>query len=329
MAQSLNLDALANNLGGYCRENSGELFADMLLDVDQSLANAGITVLDDIKDEYPLPNLMVGNLLRPGNFENFQPTQNALAFSSRTLKVEPVKADLMIYPQQFEKSWLALSRKKKGTMKEAEDIPFYQFIIEQVMKQIRHELRLATWRGVRNANGTGWADICDGVLKKLTDAATAAEIVEVTTGAVTPANVLDAVEKVARGLGDAYADQPGYVVVSRTLFDWYVSIKESDAGRSIMLNELSGATNAAGQSSVYVRGTNLRLVKEPAFGASQRIVAYTESNLHAGTDTLSEINNMDFQKFDRGIKMLVDFKWGTQFALMNAIHKPVSINDQA
>lgn len=329
MAESLDLTALTGNLGGYCRENSGQLFGDMLLDLDGSLQRAGITVLDDIKDEYVLPNMLVGDLIRPGDYEAFTPRENAIAIGSRTLKVQPAKADLMIYPQQFEKSWLAYNRRGKGTMKDFEQVPFYQYIIDQVMKTIRKEIRLATWRGVYNAAGTTWADTCDGVLKKLSDAVTAGKLVEVVTGTVTAANVLDAVEKVARGLGDAYAEEPGVVVVSRTLFNWYISIKESDAGRSLSINELSGGTNGAGQAQVYVRGTNLRLVMEPALGTSQRIIAYTESNLYAGTDTLSEINQVDFQKFNRGIKMLVDFKWGVEFALINTEHKPVAVNDQA
>jgi hypothetical protein len=328
MAESLNLTALNANLGAYCRENSDKLFADMLLDLDGSLARTGITVLDDIKDEYVLPNLNVGDIIRPGDYTAFTPRAGALEFGSRTLKVQPAKGDLMIYPQEFEKTWLSHNRRGKGTYKDWVDVPFYQYIIEQVMKTVRKEVRLATWRGVYNAGGTTWVATCDGVLKKLTDAVTATQVVEVVTGVVTAANVLNAVEEVARGLGDAYASEPGVVVVSRTLFNWYISIKESDAGRSLSINELSGGTNGAGQAQIYVRGTNLRLVMEPALGASQRIIAMTENNLHAGTDTLSEINQIDFQKFNRGIKMLLDFKWGVEFALINQAHKPIAINDQ-
>lgn len=328
MAESLNLTALTANLGGYCRDNSEKLFGDMLLDLDGSLERAGITVLDDIKDEYVLPNLMVGDIIRPGDYTAFTARENAIAISSRTLKVRPAKADLMIYPAEFEKSWLSLNRKGKGTNKNWEDVPFYQYITDQILKTVRKEIRLATWRGVYNAGGSTWSDTCDGVLKKVTDAVTAGQLTEVVTGAVTAANVLNAVEAVARGLGDAYAEEPGVVVVSRTLFNWYISIKESDAGRSLSINELSGGTNGAGQAQVYVRGTNLRLVMEPALGTSQRIIAYTENNLHAGTDTLSEINQIDFQKFNRGIKMLIDFKWGVEFALVNTVHKPVAVNDQ-
>lgn len=329
MAESVNLTALTTNLGAYCRENKNELFRDMLLDLDGSLKRAGITVLDDIKDEYPLPNLTVGDVVRPGNYTTFTAKQDALVFDSRTLKVRSAKADLMIYPQEFEKNWLAHNRAGKGMMKDWEDVPFYQYIIEQILKTIKKEVRLATWRGVYNAGGTTWADICDGVLKVIADAVTAGSLVEVTTGAVTAANVLDSVEKVVRGLGDAYAEEPGYCVVSRTLFDWYVSIKESDAGRSMMINELSGNTNGAGQGKVYVRGTNIELVKEPALATSQRIIAYTEKNLYAGTDTFSEMNDIKMQEFERGIKMLVDFKWGVNYALINTTHKPVAVNDQA
>lgn len=329
MAESLNLTALTNNLGAYCRENNNELFTDMLLDLDGGLSRAGITVIDDVKDEYVLPNLTVGDVIRPGDYENFSPRANALAFGSRTLKVRPAKADLMIYPQEFEKTWLAHNRVGRRTFKDWTDVPFYEFITNQVLKTIKKEVRNATFRGVYNAGGTSWIDTTDGLLTIVSNAATAGQITEVVTGAVTSSNVLDSVEKVVRGLGDAYADEPGVCLVSRTIFDWYISIKEADAGRSLMINELSGGSNGAGQGEVYVRGTNIKLVKEPALGSSQRIIVHTMGNLYAGTDTMSEINQIEFQRFNRGIKMLVDFKWGLNYSLVNTVHKPVSVNDQA
>lgn len=328
MAGSINLTALTTNLGTYCRENKDEIFSDMLLGMEDMLSRQGIELYDDVKDEYPLPNLMVGDLLQPSDYVNFAPKNNALNFDSRTLKVRPFKADLLIFPQEFEKTWLAHARRGKGTFTK-ENMPFYQFLMTKIIEKIKRELRYATWKGVYNAAGTAYLDICDGYLAKIAADITAGGIVPVVTGAVTAANVIASIEATAAGLGVDYKDQPGKCIVSPTLFGWYVKSTETAVGRHMGFNELSGGTNEPGQNRVFLRGTNIELISEPAFGASQRIVVSTDNNLVAGTDSLSEINDIKVQEFNRSIKLLLDGKWGVDYKLANATYKPISTNDQA
>jgi hypothetical protein len=240
--------------------------------------------------------------------------------------------DLQIWPKDFEKTWLSFNRagraKAKGTFKEWIDVPYHEFIVKKVMEKVKEEVRKATWVGVYNAAGTGFADLCNGILKLVTDEVAAGNIVTETTGVITENNAFIAVRDVVGGLGDAYADKPGKCIVSRQIFDWYVRTPESVAGRTIMLNQMSAAANAAGQGKIFVPGTNVELIKEPSLGSSQRIIAYTDGVVYAGTDTQAEINEIEFQKFERSIKMLLDFKWGVNFSLCNATHKPIVANEQ-
>lgn len=329
---SVNLDALNANLGGYYREHRDILFTEMLLDLDSSLANNGIVVMDDVVDEVPLPNMMVGNFLAPGDGvandrkESFTPTPDAIVFDSRTLKAYPVVGDLLIQPWKYERSWIAHNRKGRASFKDWTDIPFYEFLMQQIIKSAKQQIRIASFRAVRNAGGTSFLDICDGVLEIRKQAITAGKLATIATGITTASNVVANVEKVAKGLGDAYSEIEGFMPVSRDIFDWYVTADETQFGRTMNLNELVGAQG--NQRHVYVRGTNVKLVKEPAMGTSQALMVYGEQNLHAGTDTLNDINNMMFQIFERSIKILIDFKWGLQFGLMNATAKPVVTNDQ-
>lgn len=329
---SVNLDALQSNLGNFYRENRDILFTQMLLDLDGSLANAGISVMDDVVDEVPLPNLSVENFLRPGdgtandNKATFSPTADAIKFSSRTLKAYPVIGDLLIQPWKFERSWISHNRRGRASFKEWQDIPFYEWIMQEIIKKAKEQIRRATWQGVRNANGTSFLDICDGVLKVRKDAVQAGVIPTVDTGAVTQSNVVASIEMVAKALGDGYAEADGFLPVNRTIYDWYVTADETQFGRSIQLNELVGA-NARNQPQVHVRGTNIKLVKEPALGNSQVLTVYTEGNLWAGTDTMNDLNNMMFQVFERSIKILIDFKWGINFGMLHATAKPVVTNN--
>lgn len=328
MAGSIDLTALNSNLGAYCRENKDQIFADMLLGLEDALSKTGITVLDNIKDELVLPNVMVGDLVRPGDYENFNAGSNKIKFNNRKLKVRPFKADLLIYPQQFEASWLTHIRKSKGTYT-ADNFPFYEFLMNKIVQKIQRELRFAVFQGVYNGSGSGWADICDGLLKKIADDVIAGNIIEVNTGVVTASNVLQCIEDTVRAMGVDYKDQPGKCIVSPTLFEWYISISEDKAGRSVGFNELSGGTNAPGQKGIFVRGTNIELVQEPAMGSSQRIIATTADNLFVGTDTVDEFNSIRAQEFERSIKLMIDGKIGTDYALANNTYKPISVNDQA
>jgi len=321
MANSLDLTALATNVGGYCREFKEKIFADMLLGLEERLAAAGITVLDNIQDEEVLTNMVIGDMIRPGKDDAFAPTEGAIAMDGRILKARDFKADIMIYPLRLQKIWAAKMRNKKGAFKNLEDIPFHQFLVDEIVKKIKSELHKATYKAVYDANGDNWADICNGFLKLITDDIADSNIATVTTGAITSANVVSAVEAVAFGLGDAYKANPGFVQMSSTLYQWYITATEANVGRSMHFTELS-------QGKLFVRGTQIELINNPDLGASQRIFAYGADNLFVGTDTLADINNFDVQRYDRSLKILVDGKWGVNYALANTTNKPISANEQ-
>ena len=198
--------------------------------------------------------------------------------------------------------------------------------MDQIIKQGKADIRATTWNGVKNVNGTTNLDICNGVLKLITDGVAAGKITEVTTGTITASNVVEMVEKVAKSIGDGYAETPAFMPVNRTIFDWYVSAPETQFGRTMSVNEMVGAGY---QQSVYIRGTNVKLVKEPSLGSSQRMAVYPENFLYAGTNTLGDLNNMDFQKYEWTVKILMDFKWGVQFTMLDSTTMPVVVNDQA
>jgi hypothetical protein len=97
MANSVNIDAVVANLGAYYQENRNLVFQTMLLDLDNSLANSGIVVLDDVVDEVPLINMSSQSFLKPGhNKSAVTAATNVVSIDSRTLKVEPVVAKIEI-----------------------------------------------------------------------------------------------------------------------------------------------------------------------------------------------------------------------------------------
>jgi len=312
-ATSIDLTDLATALGAYHQEHRDTLITEMLLDEDFT---SDLEVMDDVTDELPLPNLSLTDLIKPANATTFAPTANALAFGARILKVRGIKVDLQLIPQVLEKTWLG--KMKKAT--DPWDMPFEAFIMKYINSKITENLRLkAIYSGSYNAAGTTPGTTMDGFLELIADEITATNITPIVTGAITAANVVDKLELTYDGLGEAYKGVPTIMKVNPTIFDWYNRKYRVDFGTNQDYKGMSSKRRT-------LDGTMCELVREPGLGASQRVIASVKENFIYGVDSASGYS-LDVQKFDRTLKILIDFKAGVQFAEINA--NALAVNDQA
>jgi hypothetical protein len=313
MASSIDISALATALGAYHREHRDELVSEILLDEDFT---QDLEVMDDITDELPLPSLGLTDLIKPANPSTFAPTANALAFNARVLKVRGIKVDLQLIPQVLEKTWL-------GKMKKANDpwdLPFEAFIMQYVNSKIKENLRLkAIYAGDYNAAGTTPATTMDGFLTLIADEITATNITPIVTGAITSTNVVDKLELTYDGLGEAYKGVPTIMKVNPQIFDWYNRKYRVDFGAN---QDYKGMD----RNRRTLDGTLCELVREPGLGTSQRVITSVKENFVYGVDSANGYS-MDVQKFDRTLKILIDFKAGVQFKEIHA--RALAVNDQA
>jgi hypothetical protein len=312
LASSIDISALATALGAYHREHRDELVAEILLDEDFT---SDMEVMDDITDELPLPSLALDDLIKPANATTFAPTANAIDFNARTLKVRGVKVDLQLIPSVLEKTWLGKMKKANDPL----DMPFEAFIMNYINSKIKENLRLkAIYKGVYNAAGVTPADTMDGYLKLIADAITATTIAPIVTGAITSANVVDKLELVYDGLGDAYKGVPTIMKVNSQIFDWYNRKYRLDFG---------GNQDYKGMQRLRrpLDGTLCELVREPGLGTSQRTICSVKENFVYGVDSANGYT-LDVQKFDRTLKILIDFKAGVNFKEIHA--RALAVNDQ-
>lgn len=313
---SVDITELNTALGAYFRKDANVLIREALLGMD------GITdrmdVWDDVKDEVPLPNLSVTDLIKPANATAFSPTSNALKFGARMLKARAWKVDLQIVPQDLVRSWLG---KYSGKGSDPHAMPLEQYIWEYVQQKIQENLRLQSlFKGVYNGAGTTPVDVMDGILKIVADEITATNITPVATGAVSSANVIEKIEATYDALGEAYKSSETQALVSPTLFDWYVRQYRATYGGN---NDYTGMANG----SVRLDGTMCTVKREPGLGTSQRIIVCTPDNITYGVDSFSDANTIKTQEFDRTIKVLIDAKSGVQFKEIGA--NALAVNDQA
>jgi hypothetical protein len=337
MASSANLSAIATNLGSYFQEHRDEIFTDALLGLEPTFASQGIVMEDGVADEVPLLNLSMGNILQPGDYENTNFTNDILNVDNRKLKVKPVKADLKFYPQDFERKWITYNRTKKATMKEWQDIPFHEFFMKQIVAKMKEELVLATWIADTASGTANYTKIIDGICKQLKTDVAAGDVSQIGDGtAIDNMNVVSQLEEIADGITDANAGQMNHMYVSPSIARAYVRADASAIGRGgVDFNGIPSTMNGQGFPEFTLRGSNCKIHPVPALGiahtglAQEAVIVSVGENIVVGTDSMSEINDMDFQKFDRYIKVFVDFKWGVNYRLANAARRPIFVNNGA
>jgi len=316
LVTSVDITALEAALGAYTRKDKGILVRRMLLGMEG--ISDRMDVWDDVKDEAPLPSLTVTELIKPADAENFTPTPNGVVFDARMLKVRPWKVDLQIIPQNLYRSWLG-KHVKQGS--DIYDVPFEQFIMEEIIKRVQNDLRMrALFNGVYNGSGTAAVDVMTGVHRLIADEITAGEINPVATGVITKTTTIDAVEATHDGLSEDYKNTTTQAMVGPTLFAWYVRDYRLRYGGN--MDYLGMA-----KDSVYIDGTNCILKKEPGMGTSQRIIVCTPDNLTYGVDSLSDENNIVIEKEKRALNIMVDAKSGVDFKEVHG--DALAVNDQA
>jgi hypothetical protein len=315
LASAFDISALNTALGAYFRKGKDGLFSEMLMGMG---IEDRMEIWDDCKDEVILPNLGIDDLVKPANDTTFSGSSSSLNFGARTLKVRKWKVDLLLVPGALEKSWLG-AYKQKGS--DAYDMPFEQYIMNYIGKKVQENIRMkALYAGVYNSGGTAPADIMDGLLTLIAAEITATNITPVATGAVSLATIIDDAEATYDALGEAYKAVETQMLLSPTLFDWYVRKYRSTYGVNMDYTGMA-------MGKVRLDGTLCTIVREPGFGSSQRIVVTPKSNIVYGVDLIGEENNIKSQEFERSIKLMIDAKSGIQLKEIHA--RALAVNDQA
>jgi hypothetical protein len=311
---SIDISVLNSKLGAYLRTNKDVLIAKTLL--NQSLEDR-FEVMDDCKDEVPLPNLSITDIIKPADPTTFSPTANALKFGARTLKARSIKVDLLLIPDVLEKTWLG-KYKKAGS--NPMDLPFEAFIMDYIAQKAQENLHLkAIYKGVYNAAGTAPGDTMTGLLKIIADEILATNITPIVTGAITADNVITSLEAVYDGLGEAYKASPTQLIVNPTIYNWYNRKYRAAYGAN---------TDYAGMGGkLMLDGTQCEVIAEPGLGTSQRVIATSKENKVYGVDTVGDTAKIRTQEFDRSIKVMMDFKAGVEFKEISS--EALSVNDQA
>lgn len=243
----------------------GKIFMKNVNDAD--FKGQGILVYKNVKAPIPLTKLSGQGNIRPYR-EQDDTSGNGVAFTDRILTVYQSKWDMDVDPEKYRNTYLASDQ----------EIPFYQFILEQVAKEYLAQINdSAAYLGSYNAAGSTAAAIATGWGTIIAAEITATNLTPVVTGAITTANAVDKVELVAKDAQvKAWMRNKGFVVYcSFATFDKYCTHYRT----------LNGFQFQPGNKNEYwIDGINARLKPVSWMGTSSRLIATIENNLAVGTD---------------------------------------------
>lgn len=246
-------------------EFGGQVFGKNVLSWD--IRNDGVEVRTNVKAPQVLPKLSAVGGPRPYRAQD-DTSGNGVKFTDRTLTAYNSKWDYDFDPEEFRNTYLAMPAETRGM--------FAQEAAAQLAKEYLAGIYSSTlYLGVRNASGTGAADICSGWGKIIADEITATNLTPVATGAITAANAVTKVEQLADATPIWMKKNGYFIYCSYTVFQYY-------AANYRTLNGFQFQPNAIGRYSLDNRNAYLRPVGW--MGTSNRIIATLDGNAVFGTD---------------------------------------------
>lgn len=273
---------------------------------------------EGVKGKLTLTQMLLGTLGRRWTKE-FAPRADTIEFKPRDLNVNAGTFEMLIYPQEFESSYLG--QMKKSKFDDTDTIPFAEYMMEKVAQKAQQEIIDAFWRGAIPAVPASTDDlslVIDGFLEHVKDAITATDLTPYTTpgGAWTLANIIPGFEAMFELIDTAFQNERIDVHVSPKIYRLY-----QKAYRETY--KISTESVSEGVSKLDFVGAYL--VSQPGMGTSNRVIMTPQQNMHFGYDSLDEADVFNFEKEDRKIKMWSDFKLGCQFGFLE--DGVVAVND--
>lgn len=311
--ESLDLSVLNESLGEYCKDpaNKDMILSNMFLSWNPERY---FTVVEQVDDEMPIPIVDVESFLKPNNDAEFEPTAEAIKFSSEVLKTHRFKGDLSIVPGGFHGTWLAKYRKKKGAAYSEHDaiteIVFEEYLMDLITKKAGEDIRLkAAFKGVRNAAGTTPADITNGVDTIIKAKRSAGDIVPVSTGAVTTSNIVDKLYVVHSALNEAVKEVQTQCILPANLFD--AAAKQIRTGQpNLVITSNEQYLQQRFATEVMLPETNVVLKRESGRGTTQMLYITQIENLFMVLDRRNDYTNITTEKRNRKIELMIDGRVG-------------------
>ena len=296
---------------GYVRTYSEDIYGKLFYGFPSA---ALVRTFEGIKGQHILTEAEVSTSLARKWAKTFDPIATAATFRPRTLSTVLNKADISIYPQDYEASYMGAMRQKGQN---PADWPFSAYLLDQFIQSINSQFEVALWAGAVPGVPTASDALqltFDGVLEIIKDEITATTITPVATGALTVSNIIQKLRDMWAGV-DIYMSFANYDLVRTAIKDTY---KIDAAYVDINGSSYQGIRFELG-------GGNTRIIPVIGMGASNRVIMMPAGNIALGIDSPSDVM-FNSEAEIRELRFWMDFRMGAQLMMV----KPgvVVVNDQ-
>lgn len=283
----------------FVKEILGKVWSD--------LTKAGITVYPNIKGPTNFGKLSAGAGLKA--YTGTYSATGDVTFTQRELTPKLATYEIDIEPKKYYNTWMAEMIRANST---AMDIPFENFMWDEIRKEIVHEL-INKVVGIGDTTAVDVATkIADGFIKIIN----AIGLSEVATGAITAADVIDQIEEVYESVPARFRQYEMNAYCS-----WGTNDKYNKKYRELYHGKAS--YNEFGQTTLDIGGGKCKLMPVEWLTGDQIIIT-PQKNLVMGTDNLGDMNTIKMVEQVHVYNCAVTFSMG--FQLADA--EPIWINDQ-
>jgi hypothetical protein len=298
--------AKTNNLTTtYAGEFAGKYVSAALLS-GKTLAEGNITIKPNVKFKEVMKKVSTDDIVKDASCD-FDAT-STLTLTERILTPEEFQVNLQLCKKDFRSDWDAISMGYSAF----DNLPpsFSDFLIAHVADKVAQRMENNIWSGT-NAN----AGQFDGFTTTLT---ADGDVVDVAAGAVTSANVITELGKIADAVPSAvYGSEDLFIYVSNNIYRAYVR-----ALGGFATNVGAAGTDAKGTQwfnggALTFDGINIVMASGLA---NNTAVAAEKSNLFFGTGLMSDQNEVkviDMADIDgsQNVRVVMRFTAGIQHAI--------------
>jgi hypothetical protein len=307
MSKSLDFGAVPNDLKRHVRRNP-EVLKQIFKD-DRSFFNY-VQLIPDVIDRVLLNRIKISRIAQPGGKNTFDPINDAIKPAPRYGYSKKCKLDLAFDEEDIETLWKSyLGELENRNPQSIADLPYEAVFLELIFAQLKEDEHLeALYKGVRDDAGSDPADMFDGFIKLFKDDVTGGIIPAsniVVTPAFTAANTVENLELFKTKVAERFWNRDMVMVMAPSKKEFYNQDYRATFGALPYNTQYQKTT---------LDGTRWEIIGDEGLEGSNLVFLTLRYNLKYLTAGTGDMTRLDFQIFNREMKMLGDWRAGVNYA---------------
>ena len=289
----------------YAGEFAGKYIAASLLTA-KTLDDAAVTILPNIKYKAAMKVGAFSNLVRSADCD-FDSTTSGLTLTEKVLTPTELQVNLQICKKELHADWEAAQMGFSAF----DNLPplFSDFVIARVAAEVASATETSIWSGLAGEGNF------NGFVKLATDDS---DVVDVTAGTVTAANVITELGKIVDAIpSGVYGADDLIIYVSQNIYRAYIRSLGGFGASGLGANGYDNKGNNQSLDNLFFDG--VRIYPSSGFGDNQAIAARS-SNLFFGTGLLNDRNEVkviDMSDIDgsQNVRVVMRYTAGCQIGV--------------